>query len=77
MTLTADQIPDEVVEAAAKHISEADMEDYPNYWKKQLRASIAAALNVWPGAQEKPYWEFRTHERHSELILPLPRKPQP
>ena len=36
--------------------------------------AIAAALNAWPGMQHKPYWDFRTHEKHTELILPVPQK---
>jgi hypothetical protein len=67
-----DMIPDEVVEAAAKHISEADMEDYPNYWKKQLRASIAAALNAWPFGAVCHYTIKDTEGW--ELVLPLPQE---
>lgn len=66
-----EQIPDEVVEAAAKHISEADMEDYPNYWKKQLRASIAAAINAWPGVGIETVFVEEDY-----LILPVPNEPR-
>lgn len=78
-------IPPEAVEAAARvlhshaeifddllweDISQADQEAY----FEEARASIAAALNAWPGMQHKPYWDFRTHEKHTELILPVPQK---
>lgn len=66
MTPTAEQIPNEVAEAAMKAW------DRPGTMKDVL----AAALSAWPGAQERPYWTFRTHERHSELILPLPKRLQ-
>lgn len=67
MTLTADQIPDEAEEAAMKACGRPGT----------MKDVLAAALNAWPRAKENPYWEFRTHERHSELILPLPKRSQP
>ncbi len=48
------QIPDEVVEAAAKTLMDPD---YPNSWPAwmdEARAAIAAALNAWPGALHSP-----------------------
>ena len=72
--LKAEHIPTEVVEAAAKELA------YTNGWRNQqgidvckpvARDILAAALSAWPGAQEKPYWEFRTGVRHAELILPM------
>jgi hypothetical protein len=46
--IRAEQIPDEVVEAAAKTLMDPD---YPNSWPAwmdEARAAIAAALNAWP-----------------------------
>ena len=72
-----DMIPNEVVEAAAKELA------YTNGWRNQQGVEVCkpvvidiiiATLNAWPGMQHKPYWEFRTHEKHTELILPVPQK---
>jgi hypothetical protein len=61
------QIPDEVVEAAAKAMpTEFDMEDYPDYSRQVIRAAIAAALNAWPNAEVVEWY----HEDYT-LILPL------
>ena len=67
--IRAEQIPDEVA-----------WKLHDKLWKvggpsvDEVRASIAAALNAWPGMQHKPYWDFRTNEKHTELILPVPQK---
>ena len=52
-----DNIPDEVVEVAARAVCEAENgpckclpdECGCTYWLAHARASIAAALNAWPG----------------------------
>jgi hypothetical protein len=85
--IRADQIPDEVVEAAASdivqtlHLIAAEngmtmtgAEEAMDGFREVARATIAAALNAWPGIQHKPYWDFRTNEKHTELILPVPQK---
>lgn len=85
-----DQIPPEVVEAAARADYEnwrdlnavrgdtLEWEDIEEEVKEEhragVRASFAAAINAWPGIQHKPYWDFRTNEKHTELILPVPQK---
>lgn len=72
------QIPDEVVEAAAKALSEAEL--WPGVWSRldsvvqdaftaQARAAIAAALNAWPGADE-----IEDHDRRPYLALPIPKE---
>lgn len=61
--IRAEMIPDEVVEAAARALSEAEL--WPGVWSRldsvvqdaftaQARAAIAAALNAWPGALISP-----------------------
>jgi hypothetical protein len=66
-----EQIPDEVVEAAAKVIAEA------NGWREKNSVSIckpvaaevlAAALNAWEGAEVMTYWS--RPERWVKLPLP-------
>jgi hypothetical protein len=58
--ITAEQIPDEVVEAARRAY----------YAEKPcgFRESIAAALNAWEGADE-----FEDADRRGYLTLPLPK----
>ena len=82
--IRADMIPDEVVEAAARvlhshaeifddllweDISQADQEAY----FEEARASIAAALNAWPGA----VWRESGVGREivsRRIVLPLPQE---
>jgi hypothetical protein len=79
------QIPDEVVEAAARREHDMDFEasgdlhwpawgtlsDAMRAWrKKRCRAAIAAALNAWEGAvKESDQMGGNWHR----LILPLPK----
>ena len=72
----ADQIPPEVVEAAASaamddagwHWDTAD-EAHRNIWRRTARASIAAALNAWP------WFEIEVVGETDEfIILPLPQE---
>lgn len=84
--ITADQIPDEVVEAAARAIHDIDRkiagEDWPTWEQlsvtdqrrrtRRARADIAAALSAWPGAETfKPY---NAHLYKDTIILPLPQE---
>ena len=80
--IRAEQIPDEVVEAAAKAIYEAwcafhgvtktsmPWEDIDDEERQaciaEAIASIASALNAWPGVEIRPTFE------PSRVILPLP-----
>ena len=68
-----EQIPDEVVEAAAKAAYENQRTrkwDRCGYvgqqqLRRDARAAIAAAINAWPGMEERPTFE------PSRIILPL------
>ncbi len=65
-----EQIPDEVVEAAAKSISEfSEPIDKWRYHISEARAAIAAAINAWPGA-----WHVDAADFEEKLILPLPQE---
>jgi hypothetical protein len=48
------QIPDEVVEAAARAIEAADVGMVPSY-EEAARAAIAAGLAAWPGKQYRAW----------------------
>ena len=61
--IKAEQIPDEVVEAAAMQLP--GMAGHQRY----VRAAIAAALNAWPGA-----WHIDADDFEEKLILPLPEE---
>jgi hypothetical protein len=73
--IKADQIPDEVVEAAARaawklkdqRLWEILKATQPN-WQDEARASIAAALNAWPGVEV-----VKWYHADQSLILPLPQ----
>ena len=77
--ITADQIPDEVVEAAARALSEAEL--WPGVWSRldsvvqdaftaQARATIAAAINAWPSGA---VCHYRMGDSEGlEMVLPLP-----
>ena len=71
-----DQIPDEVVEAAARVFVEVYGIAWDDAYEAdradsliEARAAIAAALNAWPGA-----WHIRPVDFEEKLILPLPQK---
>lgn len=74
--IRAEQIPDEVVEAAARAVCEAENgpckclpdECGCTYWLAHARASIAAALEAWPGAYPVDYGG----DDLPFLVLPLP-----
>jgi hypothetical protein len=72
-----EQIPDEVVEAAAKVIADA------NGWREKHSVSICkpvaveaivAAINAWPGANVFPGMQRGFTETPPHLILPLPQE---
>jgi hypothetical protein len=65
-----EQIPDEVVEAAAKSISEfSEPIDKWRYHIPEARDAIAAAINAWPGMECRPTFT------PSRIILPLAEEP--
>jgi hypothetical protein len=80
--ITPEQIPDEVVEAAAVAAYETLR---PRKWEKagyinqqqcrrDARAAIAAALAAWPGMSVAPIPSFRPYkeaETLQHIILPL------
>ena len=78
--IKADQIPDEVVEAAARaawklkdqRLWEILKATQPN-WQDEARASIAAALNAWPGVTTTSW--FENGVRKAALNIPLPQEP--
>jgi len=77
--IRANQIPDEVVEAAAitlmgrlmvsqqdaLHVWFGMYEPEKDQFRREARASIAAALNAWPGVDARPTFG------PSRIILPL------
>lgn len=71
--IRADMIPDEVVEAAAKAHAMIN-EGHDKWWHlhvEKVRASIAAALNAWPGMSTGP----NIYGRQDSIIhLPLPQE---
>lgn len=75
--IKVDQIPDEVVEAAARaawklkdqRLWEILKATQPN-WQDEARASIAAALNAWPGVTTTSW--FENSVRKAVLNIPLP-----
>ena len=82
MTITAEHIPDEVVEAAARDIfivgfdrapapQDPTDEDRLDFARKYARAAIAAALAAWPGGVQNPHGDYFITHRDA-LILPLP-----
>ena len=68
--IRAEQIPDEVVEAAAKAIGEETYVSNRQTLKDAARAAIAAALNSWPGSCNVAC------TLADMLLLPLPQEPR-
>ena len=64
--ITAEQIPDEVVEAAHEADAACDGKDW-------MRVAIAAALNAWPNAIPTTATDHLLVARPA-LILPLPKE---
>jgi len=77
-----DQIPPEVVEAAARAMIESspslnwdNMPWFHSIWLKEARDAIAAALAAWPGINhDSQAWRGYGGE---VLILPLPPRKKP
>ena len=61
------QIPDEVVEAAAK--AEYEYMETHESWHGSMRAAIAAALASWPGMT---LHQQDINAEYSYFVLPLP-----
>lgn len=75
--MTPEQIPDEVVEAAAKAIADdakLNWDDVPyahKVMRGEARAAVAAALNAWPGAE---IHNFDGWTHCEGVVLPLPQE---
>jgi hypothetical protein len=71
-----DQIPDEVVEAAARAYAILN-EGHDEWWHlraERARAAIAAAINAWPGMVQYPLHDIDCTP--PKIILPLPKEPR-
>ena len=86
--ITAEQIPEEVVEAAARREHDMDFEasgdlhwpawetlsDAMRAWrKKRCRGALAAALNAWNGSSHLEENDTASIRGVACLILPLPQ----
>lgn len=40
----------------------------------EARAAFLAIVEAWEGMKLTPWWEFTTHKRRVDLVLPLPEK---
>ena len=68
--IRAEQIPPEVVEAAARALAIAENRNSDEWWPfymRRARASIVAALNAWPMVNLDAV-------RCGTIILPLPQE---
>ena len=81
--LKPEQIPDEVVEAAARaawklkdqRLWEILKATQPN-WRDEAREALAAAINAWPGVATGAPWIIGVKNIPS-IILPLPPEKEP
>ena len=83
--IDAKQIPDEAVEAAAiilmgrlmvsqqdaHHVWSGMYEPEKDQFRREARASIAAALAAWPGMHK---WDTGQVWHQASIILPLPQE---
>jgi len=77
--IKAEQIPDEVVEAAAEAIASEENNIAPAWvYEKTARAAIAAALGAWKGVQKDRVFLGVSLDgvdnRITRLCLPLPKE---
>lgn len=84
--IRAEQIPDEVVEAAARVLHAHaevfhdvlwdDLGDYDQEaYREEARAAIAAGLAAWPGGDYRPGAKVtKTWRDPGKIILPLPQE---
>ena len=68
--INAEQIPDEVVEAAAKSMGWTSATALPQD-KLRFKGHIAAALNAWPDVRHS----IERNGSYPVLILPLTQEP--
>lgn len=43
-------------------------------YRAYARAAFLAMIAAWEGMKLTPWWEFTTHKRRVDLVLPLPEK---
>lgn len=78
-------IPPAALEAGARAIHRFWFEDWAIRWddlepydkdrfRTDARATFTAMVEHWPGMKMTPWWEFTTHKKRVDLILPLPEK---
>lgn len=85
--IRADMIPDEVVEAAASDIVQTlqsiaaengvtmtGAEEVMDGFREVARASIAAALNAWPGAYQTTGYNTYFENLFDHVVIPLPQE---
>ena len=83
--MTTHRYPAAVVEAVCRVMCEADGLDpdrlqfsnnCPKWmlWKDQATAALDAAFAAWEGMKLEPWWEFTTHKKRVNIILPLPKE---
>jgi len=69
MSITAEQIPDEVAKAAR-----LGWQHGPKDPIEAFRHAIAAALNAWPGMETHGHTVMQEWITPSAIILPFPQK---
>jgi hypothetical protein len=67
------QIPDEAVEAMLRMVACASPDERTRQ-RIHYRASLAAALNAWPGASKGDARQWSVMPDMPILILPLPKE---
>jgi hypothetical protein len=72
-------IPDEVIEAAAKAVCEAQgyiwdrHPDFCPHWRGEARAALTAALQAWPGMHQKNIKGSLYYDGDHSIVLPIIR----
>lgn len=80
MITTAEQIPEQVVEKVAKCLCDEEgfmWDAYPDvhqYWKREARKLIVAAINAWPEACSARDDFIAMSDEGPWLILPIREK---
>ena len=73
-------IPPAALEAGARAIEQSlrtarlTLESEDGY-KPEARAAFVAMVEAWEGMKMTPWWEFTTHKKRVDLILPLMENP--
>lgn len=81
--MTDIHIPPAALEAGARALAAVRMPNYTwddldremhDYLRGDARAAFLAMIAAWEGMKLTPWWEFTTHKRRVDLILPLPQE---